>query len=135
VDADTMQRFARFARYWDLLANSGRFRQTLPLLLEAAEPGRAPSPFQAFLDFADWLWQTTGLTSGLSPEALVDALFDYLGNYLGLPAQALTAALLADYVASGARGSPQVLRGRLPPRAASKQSERQLVHRQAQHRA
>ncbi|HJV93981.1 MAG TPA: DUF4080 domain-containing protein [Azonexus sp.] len=137
VDADTMQRFARFARYWDLLANSGRFRQTLPLLLDASgpEPGRAPSPFQAFLDFTDWLWQTTGQTSGLSPEALVDALFDYLGNHRRLPVQPLTAALLADYVASGARGSPQVLRGRLPPRAAPKSPERQLVHRQAQHRA
>lgn len=135
VDADTMQRFTRFARYWDLLANSGRFRQTLPLLLDAAEPGRAPSPFQAFLDFADWLWQTTGRTSGLSPEALVDALSDYLGNHRGLPAHQVTGALLADYVASGARGSPQTLRGLLPPRAAPQPPERQLVQRQAQHRA
>lgn len=138
VDADTMRRFARFARYWDLLANSGRFRQTLPLLLDAAagpEPGRAPSPFQAFLDFADWLWQSTGKTSGLSPESLVDALSDYLRNQCALPAPQVTAALLADYVASGARGSPQVLRGLLPPRAAPQPPERQLVQRQAQHRA
>jgi len=38
VDAATLQRFSRFARYWDLLANSGRFAQTLALLL-----GRTPS--------------------------------------------------------------------------------------------
>ncbi|MBI2276054.1 MAG: DUF4080 domain-containing protein [Dechloromonas sp.] len=137
VDAETMRRFARFARYWDLLANSGRFRQTLPLLLDAAspEPGRSPSPFRAFLDFADWLWQSTGQTSGLSPEALVDALFDYLCKQCVLPTPQITAALLADYVASGARGSPQTLRGLLPPRAAPGRPERQLVQRQAQHRA
>ncbi|HEY8905593.1 MAG TPA: radical SAM protein, partial [Rhodoferax sp.] len=39
VDADTVQRFTRFARYWDLLANSGRFAQTLALLLHPAPTG------------------------------------------------------------------------------------------------
>ena len=45
VDALTVQRFTRLARYWDLLANSGRFPQTLPNLLDS------PSPFAAFLAF------------------------------------------------------------------------------------
>ncbi|WP_265948874.1 B12-binding domain-containing radical SAM protein [Dechloromonas sp. A34] len=130
VDAATMQCFARFARYWDLLANSGRFPQTLPLLLDEGS-----SPFQAFLAFADWLWQTTARTSGLSPEALVDALFEYLTRHCALPYPQVTAALLADYVASGARGSPAALRGRLPPRESPKPSPRQLAQRQAQHRA
>ena len=35
VDADTMARFARFARYWDKVANSGRFATQLPALLGA----------------------------------------------------------------------------------------------------
>jgi radical SAM superfamily enzyme YgiQ (UPF0313 family) len=130
VDGATMQRFSHFARYWDLLANSGRFRQTLPLLLD-----EGPSPFQAFLAFADWLWQTTARTSGLTPEALVDALSEYLARRCALPAPQVTAALLADYVASGARGSPAVLRGRLPPRESPRPSPRQLAQRQAQHRA
>jgi hypothetical protein len=33
IGINAMQRFVRFARYWDLVANSGRFRQTLSLLL------------------------------------------------------------------------------------------------------
>lgn len=130
VDTPTMQRFSRFARYWDLLANSGRFRQTLPLLLNEGS-----SPFQAFLAFADWLWQTTTRTSGLSPEALVDALSEYLTGRSALPAAQVTAALLADYVASGARGNPAALRGRLPPREPPRPSPRQLAQRQAQHRS
>jgi hypothetical protein len=114
VDAVAMQRFTRFARYWDLVANSGRFKQTLPVLLHQ---GLGASPFAAFMGFADWLWHTGGQTSGLTPEVLVDALFDYLSNACGLPAQSVQTVLLADYVASGARANPRALQGLLPRRA------------------
>lgn len=67
VAATTVQRFTRLARYWDLLANSGRFKQSLPLLLAG------PSPFAAFLAFSDWLWAAgQQKTSGLTPEILLD---------------------------------------------------------------
>jgi len=41
IDFTSMQRLVRFARYWDLVANSGRFPQALPLLL-------GDSPFATF---------------------------------------------------------------------------------------
>jgi len=131
VDAATMQRFTRFARYWDMLANSGRFKQSLALLLDA---GTAPSPFHAFLGLADWLWQSTGKTSGLTPEALIDSLFHYLG-LRGLSRLVIQEALLADYVASGARGSPQSLKGLLPKRDAPLSQGRALAQRQERHLA
>lgn len=139
VDASTMQRVSRFARYWDLVANSGRFRKTLPLLLNAhgpeceddgtgAEPGDMGSPFYAFLRFSDWLWQRTEKTSGLSPEFLVDVLFDYLCDRGALPGSTLKAALLADYLASGARGSPRALRDQLPKRDPPLQNRPRVVY-------
>jgi len=130
VDAATLQRFTRFSRYWDMLANSGRFTQTLPLLLAG------PSPFEAFLGFADWLWKRTGKTSGLTPEALVDALFDYLGNQRGLNAATVQQTLLSDYLASGARASPAALKGLLPKRESPQSSSaKTLVQRQERHLA
>jgi hypothetical protein len=108
LDAATVQRFTRFARYWDLVANSGRFKQTLSLLM-----GEGASPFYAFLGFADWLWHTTGQTSGLTPEALVDALFAYLGATGSFAVDTVRATLLADYMASGARANPRALHGLL----------------------
>jgi hypothetical protein len=137
VDVSTMQRVSRFARYWDLIANSGRFRTTLPLLVNersrdredgvaGAEPDAAGSPFQAFLGFSDWLWQHTEKTSGLSPEFLVDVLFDYLSSRYALPVSKLKAALLADYLASGARGNPRTLRDQLPKRDPPLQNRRLL---------
>ena len=128
VDAATMQRFTRLARYWDLVANSGRFAQTLALLLQG------PSPFAAFLHFADWLWSQAGETSGLTPERLVDELFEYLAAERQLPAETVRQTLLADYVASGARASPQSLRAVLPARAAPvARAARTLAERQDRH--
>lgn len=127
VSAADMQRFTRLARYWDVVANSGRFTQTLALLLQG------PSAFCAFLDFADWLWGTTGQTSRLTPEALVDALFDYLSNHRYLPAATVQRALLADYVASGARANPKALQGLLPRFASTAPRSGALTARQNRH--
>jgi radical SAM superfamily enzyme YgiQ (UPF0313 family) len=66
-----MQRMSRFARYWDLVANSGRFVNALPLLLK-------DTPFDNFMMFADWLYATTGKTH----QFALDRLFDFVQAYL-----------------------------------------------------
>ena len=128
VSAEQVQTFIRLARYWDLVANSGRFARTLALLLQG------DSAFAAFADFAHWLWATTQATSGLTPEVLVDALFDYLTGHRAMPLDVVRAALVADYVASGARANPRVLQGHLPQRAAPLLSSAATLHqRQERH--
>jgi hypothetical protein len=103
VDFATMQRIKRFARYWDLVVNSGRFANVLKLLMNGG------SAFNHFLDFSDWLWQTTGKTHEFAQEKLVDLLHDYLTVESGMGQTQIQAALLADYQASGARGKPASL--------------------------
>ncbi len=103
IDFATMQRIQRFARFWELVANSGRFAQALTLLLG---PGSA---FNRFLAFSDWLWHTTGKTHEFAYEKLVDLLHGHLTQARGLKHDAVCAALLADYRASGARGRPLCL--------------------------
>jgi hypothetical protein len=49
---------------------------------------------------------------------LVDALFAYLSVGRQLAPEVVRSALLSDYVASGARASPQSLLGHLPSRRA-----------------
>ncbi len=96
IDFATMQRLSRFARYWDLVANSGRFARALPLLLGA-------SPFASFLAFADALYAATGRTHAIANERLYDEVHAHL-LARGVDAGLATAALAADYQASGARG-------------------------------
>ena len=129
LDAATVQRLTRMARYWDMVANSGRFKMTLPALLQGE------SAFFAFLRWTDWLWNTSTKTQGLTPEALVDALFEYLTKHRDMPVDAVRATLLGDYVASGARATPQCLRGLLPRSHAPAQRDpaRPLAQRQGRH--
>ncbi|PKO36692.1 MAG: B12-binding domain-containing radical SAM protein [Betaproteobacteria bacterium HGW-Betaproteobacteria-6] len=128
VDARTVERFTRLARYWDLVANSGRFVQILPILLAGS------SPFNAFLAFADWLWQSTAQTSRLTPEMLLDSLFDYLTGVVGMEKEGVRQMLLADYQSSGARANPICLQGLLKNREKpSPRAARALVQRQERH--
>lgn len=92
IDFATFQRLARFARYWDLIANSGRYARSLPLLLGDA-------PFNRFLAFSDWLYASTGKTHAIAQERLVHLLHEYLGLQ-GIDAGS---ALSADYHGGGGR--------------------------------
>jgi hypothetical protein len=104
-----MQRIQRFARYWEILANSGRYTQSLALLLSG------PSAFFAFLAFSDWLWANSDRTNRFSPERLVDVLFAYLSGPRGMDADVVKQALQNDYRASGAKGMPACLRDNPTP--------------------
>lgn len=104
VDFSSMQRLSRFSRYWDLLANAGRFRHTLPLVLGAA-------PFHNFMALSDWLYATTGVTHRLELERLFRLLHAWLTapSTQARPDMAADEArildcLHSDYQASGARG-------------------------------
>ena len=132
VDFSTMQRVKRFARYWEMVANSGRFASGLKLLLAPC------SAFHNFLAFSDWLWQNTGKTHEFALEKLVDLLHEHLTTVRGMPASEVALALLADYRASGARGKPHCLSELLGaqkaiPLAGRLQAGGGLAERQARH--
>lgn len=115
IDFPTMQRLSRFARYWDLIANSGRFARTLPLLL-------GESPFARFLTLSDWLYAQTRQTHALAHDRLVELLHAHLTGPRGLEPAAVAAVLVEDYRAAGGRKrlsfeSPDVVLPRPLPRA------------------
>ncbi|HPN78992.1 DUF4080 domain-containing protein [Dokdonella sp.] len=96
IDFATMQRLSRFSRYWDIVANSGRYPRTLVALL-------GDDPFAHFLAFSDWLYATTGQTHALAQERLVHLLHEFLCAIRRLDETDITEALLADYRATGGR--------------------------------
>ncbi|KAF0179650.1 MAG: radical SAM protein [Limisphaerales bacterium] len=104
LDFPTMQRLRRFARYWDLVANSGNFRTSTPLLWAAT-----PSPFRRFLAFSDWLYARLGQRHGIALATLAEALFDHLTQVLGHAPERVARALLADFAAAGRRECPPFL--------------------------
>ncbi len=101
ISAADMQRIERFARYWNLVANSGRFGRTLLLLLGADATGSA---FARFMAFADWLYAHTGQTHQFALEHLFDLAHRYLVETLVLSRSDVETALRHDFALSGASG-------------------------------
>ena len=96
IDVTTMQRIKRFARYWDLVANSGRFPRALPRLL-------GDVPFARFMAFADAMYASTRRTHGLVVEELYAQVHAGLARS-GIPEADASMLLALDYRDSGARG-------------------------------
>ena len=71
IDFFTMQRMTRFARFWDLIANSGRFGKTLFLILDE-------NPFARFMALSDWLYETGKTTSGIALDRLASLVSEWL---------------------------------------------------------
>jgi radical SAM superfamily enzyme YgiQ (UPF0313 family) len=113
VPFEAMQRMRRFSRYWDLVANSGNFARTTPLLW-AGDVGRGGSPFDAFLRLSDWLFARVGRNHAIALGTLAELLFEHLTRGLGRDPEAVATAIWRDYRQGGRRDGPDFLRPYLP---------------------
>lgn len=112
-----LQRLTRFARYWDMVANSGRFTNTLPALL-------GDHPFANFLALSDWLYAQTGATHNIA----LDRLAHLLGSWL--QRQGMSAATSAALIGSDYGGQPQHRQSKQ-----EKADDASALRRQARHLA
>ena len=111
IDFATMQRLVRFARYWDLVANSGRFANTLPLILGQA-------PFACFMALSDWLYGRTDATHRIALDRLAVLVGEWL-RLRGHDADMVSASIASDY--AGQANKP-------PQRSAEAAPRRQTRH-------
>jgi len=130
MDFQTLQDLRRFARYWDLVANSGNFRRSLPQLLGSG------SSFWGFWEFSSWLFLRLGATHAISLKRLVSAVFDFLAEKRNVPRKVAAPLVFEDYASGGRPDVPSCLKGYLPQeaRARSAHSARATSpKRQARH--
>ncbi len=97
IDFATMQRVNRFARFWDMIANSGRFTHALPLML-------GEQPFANFLELSDHLYRLAGSSWKISLRRLFALLFEALTDHMQCDPVQLRAMLEADFARSGEKG-------------------------------
>ena len=105
IDFETMARMRRFARFWDLTANSGHFTHTCPLIWLGG-----PSAFDAFFAWAEWLYGKLGRTSGIAKFELASSLFEYLTKEAGRDPELIADALWKDIGADSPAAAPKFLR-------------------------
>ena len=63
----TMQRINRFARYWDMIGNSGRFKYSLPYIL-------SDEPFDDFMAITEWIFNKTGQIHKINLKKLFELI-------------------------------------------------------------
>jgi len=132
LDFPTLQRLRRFARYWDLVGNSGNFVHTTPLFW--SQPGA--SPFHSLWRFSDWLYAATGRTDSIALARLAELVFQFLTQIQGAEPVTVAESLWQDWRQAGRRDPPECVRELLP--AASLAAARPakgtaLPKRQARH--
>jgi radical SAM superfamily enzyme YgiQ (UPF0313 family) len=131
IDFATMQRLRRFARYWDLVGNSGNFVESTPLLWE-----NGASPFRAFLRWSDWLHERVGRTDSIALTRLMELLFAFLTEELQRDGKSVAGILQRDYLNGGRRDLPGFVRTLVAPRNHGQHPKRirtRVPKRQARH--
>jgi radical SAM superfamily enzyme YgiQ (UPF0313 family) len=158
IDFPTMQKLRRFARYWDLVGNSGNFVETAPLIwsrvvqasrrssalpdsnppTESGASGTAspPSPFAGFMRWSEWLHGRVGRTDSIALVRLMELLFEFLTGEGRLDPRQTAAAMWRDYQRGGRHDKPSFLKDLLPAEVQQVSARRTRVampKRQARH--
>ena len=122
IDFAMMQKLRRFAKYWDLVGNSGNFVETTPLLWSvpfspsplggerAGVRGERISSFMAFLRWSDWLYARIGRTDSIALARLAELLFKFLTEELHLDEKLVAETLWRDWQRGGRAEKPEFLR-------------------------
>ncbi len=115
---EQIHRLRRFARYWDLIGNSGNFVESLDLLLPSTD-----SAFQSFMQLCDWLYDRNPRSHGIALQRLYELVFEYLVERAAVVEEvecsssrtqskrfAIASTIWRDYQRGGRRDRPAFLR-------------------------
>jgi radical SAM superfamily enzyme YgiQ (UPF0313 family) len=93
VSFTTMQRINRFARYWDMIGNSGRFKSSLPHIL-------SDKPFDDFMAITEWIFNKTGQIHKINLKRLFELLSQSVEALFPEKHQLVILKIEVDYRAS-----------------------------------
>ena len=123
IDFVSMQRLTRFARYWDMIINSGRFKCSKNLLL-------GDNAFENFMQLCDWLHSETAQTHEFALERLFSLIHRFLTDIKHNAMDDVEENLLEDYRRSGLKGPAKFIQQN---KVCEKQKSAQNSQRQKRH--
>ncbi len=125
IDFTTMQLVNRFARYWDMIANSGRFKHSLPHILSA-------NAFDDFMALSNWIFNTTAQTHQINLKRLYELVSQAVEALFPEKHELVVAKITLDYAASKLKGHINTLDLYAGSQKKSTNSNK-LLQRQKQH--
>jgi hypothetical protein len=99
-----IQIMKRFARFWDLVYNSGNFKKSVKLLWQNE------SVYHNFYNFSMWVYTQTDSTYKISLVRLGELLFNYLNEIKNLDSEVIAKAMLEDLMKLKGRSVPHYLK-------------------------
>ena len=128
IDFISMQRVKRFARYWDMVANSGRFKHALPLILGIENAQESVSAFKRFLHLSDSFYTREGTTWKIALPRLYKLIYEVLVSELEVAENQVRLSLENDHQRSKQKGSLELLLNANKPVRQGKANKRQQNH-------
>ncbi|MEA3354262.1 MAG: DUF4080 domain-containing protein [Campylobacterota bacterium] len=104
IPFEKMQHMKRFARYWDLVYNSGNFIKTFKNMV------KEKSVYKTFDQFTAWLYEQTYSTWQISLDRLAKFLFDFMCEVQAQNKEQIAAIMVEDILRVGGRKLPSFLR-------------------------
>ncbi len=94
---ETIQRMTRFAHFWDLVANSGNFKNTMEIVSELASKRSNPSLSREMDELASELSKRHPQGHGVALLNLLESVWLYLRDEKKVDASLLRESLIRDY--------------------------------------
>lgn len=128
ISFSQMQTMKRFARFWDIVYNSGNFQKTTALLFEDGKV------YENFYDLSSWLYKRSESTYKISLDRMAEFLFEYMRPHHNQ--ELLANTILEDVMKVGGRKIPPFLKKIIPQhydvaqRGVSKANKKQQLRMQ-----
>jgi len=127
VDFATMQLVNRFARYWDMIGNSGRFKHSLAVIL-------ADKPFDDFMAISNWLFDKTDQTHKINLKRLFELISQAVEALFPEKHPLVISKIELDYTATEMKGRFDTLNLYAGMEQKKPIRQNKMLHRQKQHK-
>lgn len=104
IDYLQMQKLKRFARYWDMVYNSGNFKESIKLLY------KDQSVFENFYNFCEYFYKSMQSTHQIGLQRVAKGLYDYLIHHKDLDSKSVGNVMAKDLARVQGRKLPTFLR-------------------------
>lgn len=122
-----MQKMKRFARFWDMVYNSGNFKHIATLLWKEGKV------YDGFSAFSEWLYGETESTWQIALDRLAELIFRYLTQQMHYAEEEIKQMMIEDIMTCRGRKLPSFLRDNYVPREAQKETTIKANKRQLKH--
>ncbi len=105
-----MQSMVRFAKYWDLIANSGQFKKSMELIYQQSQATENKSLFWAIHRLSEFMHLRHHQSYGISLLNLTESVWHFLIQELKVDLTTASNAIISDYCLDGKRDLPNFLK-------------------------